>query len=318
MRLLRAELLKLNRPLLWSAALGAVLFTVLLAVGGANNAKLYAQPVTVPSCAELHVAPGPSCADIQRAARSRAAQEQADRSATAVHTADRLTAPGAGAESAGLMASLPGALVVSLLAGGHVGGEWSGHTIKSLLTQCGRRRRVLAAKAVSLWIASIAVMAADWAVLAGVGPLVARLSHLPRPQTPAARLLAHSGGQFGRALLVLALFAAIGVLASVLTRSAIGALGSCAAVVVGLLAVASLPGLGRWTPATWVQDWMGFGAGQKSITTLPDNFWSRFFSSSGIAPSHAVIGLEATALGTVTALCVWGAMVLFQRSDVLG
>jgi ABC-type transport system involved in multi-copper enzyme maturation permease subunit len=318
MRLLRAELLKLNRPLLWSAALGAILFTVLLAVGGANNAHQYAQPVTVPTCAELHLAPGPSCADVQRVARSRAAQQQADRTAVAVHTAERLTAAGAGAEAAGLMASLPGALVVSLLAGGHVGGEWSGHTIKSLLTQCGRRRRVLAAKAASLWIAALAVMAADWAVLAGAGPLIARLSQLPHAQTPAARLLAHSAGQLGRALLVLALFAAVGVLASVVTRSAVGALGSCAAVVIGLLAAASLPGLGRWTPATWVQDWMGFGAGQNSITALPDNFWSRFFSASGSAPSRLETGLEATALGAIAVLCVWGATVLFQRSDVLG
>lgn len=318
MRLLRAELLKLNRPLLWSAALGAVLFTLLLAVGGANNARQYTEPAPVPSCAELHLAPGPSCADVQRVARERAAQKQGDRSAAAVHTAERLTAAGAGAETAGLMASLPGALVVSLLAGGHIGGEWSGHTIKSLLLQCGRRRRVLAAKAASLWIASVAVMAADWAVLAGVGPVVARLSHLPSVRTPADALFAHSAGQFGRALLVLALFAAVGVLASFVTRSAVGALGACAAVDIGLLAAASLPGLGRWTPATWVQDWMGFGVGQNSITALPDNFWSRFFSSSGAAPSHLETGLEAAALGMVAVLCLGSAAVLFQRSDVTG
>jgi hypothetical protein len=318
MRLLRAELLKLNRPLLWCAALGVVLFTVLLAVGGAGNAKRYAQPVTVPGCIELHLPPGPSCFGIQQVARGRAAQEQADRTVAVVHTAERLTAPGAGAECAGLMASLPGVLVVSLLAGAHVGGEWSGHTIKSLLTQCGRRRRVLAAKAVSLWIASVAVMAGDWVVLAGVGPLLARLSHLPPVHAPAVHVLAHSAAQFGRALLVLVLFAAVGVLASVLTRSAIGTLGSCAAVFVGLLAAASLPGLGRWSPATWVQDWMGFAAGQASITTLPDNFWSRFFSASGRAPSHLVVALEGAALGAVAALCAWGASALFQRSDVLG
>lgn len=317
MRLLRAELLKLNRPLLWSTALGAIVFTVLLAVGGANNARQYAGPVTVPSCAELRLAPDSSCADVQRVARDRAARQQADRSASAVHTAEPLTAAGAGAESAGLIASLPGALVVSLLAGGHVGGEWSGHTITSLLTHCGRRRHVLAAKVVSLWLATLAVMAADWAALAVIGPSIARLGHLPHPETRTAHLLGHSAGQCGRALLVIALFAALGVLASVVTRSAVGALGSCAAVVVAMLAAASLPNLGRWTPATWVQDWMGFGTGQNSITALPDNFWSRFFSASGGAPSHLQAGLEATALGVVAALCVWGATALFERGDVL-
>ncbi|MGY6018620.1 hypothetical protein [Streptomyces spinosirectus] len=318
MRLLRAELLKLHRPLFWCAALGAVLFTLLLAVGGAGNAEQYTRPVAVPGCAELHLRPGPACSGVQRAARGRAARERADRTATAVHTAGRLTVPGAGSETAGLMASLPGALVVSLLAGGHVGGEWSGRTIKSLLTQCGRRRRVLAAKGASVWLAAVAVMVADWAALAAAGPLIARADHLPPAAAPALHTLTHSAGQSCRALLVLALFAAVGVLASVLTRSAVGTLGSCAAVYVGLLATASLPGLGRWTPATWVQDWMGFGAGQSSITALPDNFWSRFFTASGSVPSHAVIGAEAAALGGIAALCAWGAAVRFRRSDVLG
>ena len=44
------------------------------------------------------------------------------------------------------MASLPGALALALLAGAHIGGEWSGRTMKNLLAQQGRRWRVLAAK----------------------------------------------------------------------------------------------------------------------------------------------------------------------------
>src|SRR5439155_1524961 len=79
-----------------------------------------------------------------------------------------------------------------------------------------------------------------------------------------------------RALLVLAAFAAIGLLAAVATRGTIGTTAASAVAFIAMLIAASLPGTGRWTPATWVQEWMGFPAGQASITSLPTNFWSRF------------------------------------------
>ncbi|MFF3878392.1 hypothetical protein [Streptomyces sp. NPDC001978] len=318
MRLLYAELRKFNRPLFWFATLGFALFAVVLAVGGASNAKQYAQLAPVPSCSALYLPANLSCAEAQRTAKARDAETHPARFAAAVHTAEQLNPLGGGAQSAGLMASLPGVLVVSLLAGGHVGGEWSGHTIKSLLTQCGWRRRVLAAKAASLWLASVGVMAAGWAALAVAGPLAVHWDGLPAAHQSLASALEHSSGQFARALLVLALFAEVGVLASVLTRSAIGTLGTCAGVFVGVLATASLQGLGRWTPATWVQDWMGFGVGRASITALPDNFWSRFIAATGAEPSHLVTRLEAGALAGLTVACAWGASTVFRRSDVTG
>lgn len=314
MRLLHAELRKLHRPLLWFSALGFVLFTVMLAVGGASNAAQYARPDAVSSCAQMHLPPGVSCATAEREARLRAHQTQPARFAAARQAAGQLAPAGAGAEAAGLMASLPGVLVISMLVGGHVGGEWSGHTLKALLTQCGRRRRVLAAKAVSVWLAAVGVMAAGWVVLAVAGPIAAHANGLPAGHAS----LAHSIGQSGRAGLVLAVITAVGMLASVLTRTAIGALGTCAGVFVALLASASLPGLGRWTPATWVQNWMGFATGQGSITAVPDNFWSRFLDASGAAPSHLVIGAEGTALAALAVGCAWAAAVVFQRADVLG
>ena len=71
----------------------------------------------------------------------------------AAMVAAQLSPVAAGVEAAGLMASLPGALALALLAGAHIGGEWSGRTMKNLLTQQGQRWRVLAAKLVSLWLA---------------------------------------------------------------------------------------------------------------------------------------------------------------------
>jgi signal transduction histidine kinase len=179
------------------------------------------------------------------------------------------------------MASLPGAL--ALLAGAHVGGEWSGRTMKNLLTQRGHRWRVLAAKLVSLWLAGVGLIAVCWLALAAAGPVLVHIDHLPAAHQSAVHALTLAGSQVARALLVLAAFAAIGLLAAVATRGTIGTTAATAVAIIAMLIAASLPGTGRWTPATWVQEWMGFPAGQASITSLPTNFWSRFISAGAIA-----------------------------------
>jgi ABC-type transport system involved in multi-copper enzyme maturation permease subunit len=277
MRLLSAELRKLARPLSWGVAGAAALFCVLLAVGGAHNAALAAGP-------------------------------------TAGQVAGQLNPLAAGAEAAGLMASLPGALALALLAGAHIGGEWSGRTLKNVLAQHGRRWQVLAAKLVSLWLAGVALIAVCWAALVIAGPVLIRLDHLPAAHQTAAHALGLAAAQTGRALLVLAVFAAIGLLAGVVTRGSIGTTAAAAGAVICLLVLATLPGVARWTPATWVQAWMGFPAGQASITTLPSNFWSRFISAAG-QPGH-LAGLAG--LAGLLAVCVLAALAVFSRSDVSG
>lgn len=316
MRLLRAELHKLNRPLFWCAVLGFALFTAVLALSAASNARQDANPGPVPGCAQLGTATPGACAAAQQAARARQAQTLPARLAVQAHTAAQLQPQAAGAESAGLMASLPGALLAALLAAGHVGGEWSGRTLKSLLTQCGRRHRVLLAKAVSLWLALAATTVAGWAVLAAVGPPAARLGHLPAVHQPLGGTLLHSAGQLGRALVVLALFSALAVLLAVATRSTVGTLGSAAGAVVALLAGASLPGVGRWTPATWVQHWMGFDAGPGALTTLPDNFWSRFLDPAGGVPGPTATAVEGCALAALAAALLVCAAAVFRTHDV--
>ena len=312
MRLLHAELIKLARPLTWGVAAAAALFCVLLAVGGAHNAALEggAPAGHIPSCAELGIPAGPRCARAEALERARVNQASAE----PAQVAAQLNPLAAGAEAAGLMASLPGALALALLAGAHIGGEWSGRTMKNLLAQQGRRCRVLAAKLVSLWLAGIGLIAVCWVALAAAGPLLVRVDHLPAPHESAAHALSLAGSQAARALLVLAAFAGIGLLAAVATRGTIGTTAATAGAVIAMLIATSLPALGRWTPATWVQAWMGFPAGQASITSLPTNFWSRFISAGG-APSH-MVGLVGVA--GLLAVCLAAAAALFRGQDIGG
>ena len=283
MRLILAELRKLNRPLTWGVAAAVALFCVLLAIGGASNTNKN--------------------------------QRSAARPESTLQVAAQLHPLGAGAEAAGLMASMPGALALALMAGGHVGGEWSGRTMKQLLTQEGRRTRVIAAKLISLWVAGIGMIAVSWIALAIAGPVISHAASLPPNAMSATDALEWSASQSGRALLVVAVFASIGLLAAVLTRNTIGTMAGAAGAVLAMLVAASLPSLGSATPATWVQGWMGFAAGTRSISTLPNNFWSRFIDSSGAAPGHAAGGF---ALVVLVGVCVATAALIFRRTDVVG
>src|SRR2546430_4814291 len=132
MRLLGAELIKLGRPLTWGGAAGAAVFCVLLAVGGAHSAALEGGTPTgrLPSCTELGIPAGQQCARAEARERARVAQV----SAQPAQVAAQLNPLAAGAEAAGLMASLPGGPALGLLAGVHVGGEWSGRTMKNPFT----------------------------------------------------------------------------------------------------------------------------------------------------------------------------------------
>jgi ABC-type transport system involved in multi-copper enzyme maturation permease subunit len=312
MRLLHAELIKLGRPLAWGVAAAAGLFCVLLAVGGAHNATLEGRAPAghIPSCAELGIPAGPRCVRAKALERARVNQASAEQARVAA----QLNPLAAGAEAAGLMASLPGALALALLAGAHIGGEWSGRTMKNLLTQQGWRWRVLAAKLVSLWLAGVGLIAVCWVALAAAGPVLVHIDHLPAPHESAAHALSLAGSQAARALLVLAAFAVIGLLAAVVTRGAIGTTAAAAGAVIAMLIAASLPALGRWTPATWVQAWMGFPVGQASITSLPTNFWSRFISAGG-APGH-LAGLAG--LAGMLAVCLAAAAAAFRSQDISG
>jgi ABC-type transport system involved in multi-copper enzyme maturation permease subunit len=200
-----------------------------------------------------------------------------------------------------MLASLPGVLVIALLAGGHIGGEWSGKTIRTMLTNEGRRGRVLVAKWVSLWVASAGVMLACWAALAVAGPVLSSSAHLPHT---AGGLWAGTGigfVQVGRALAILALFSGLGVAAATLIRNAVGTIAVVVGVAVVALMVGAVGSTAQWTPATSIQAWMHFDSGNGD---LPTNYWSRFLSSgAALGTGRAVIELVvcAAVVGLVAA-----------------
>jgi ABC-type transport system involved in multi-copper enzyme maturation permease subunit len=282
MWLLIAELRKLVRPLVWGTIIATAGFCVLLTWGATSNAAQSTGPQASVS-GKCVRSPSPAC-------QNPAAQQHDFRLAAARDTA-RLERPGAiGQVAGGLLASLPGVLVIALLAGGHWGGEWSGRTVRALLTREGRRRRVLVAKWVSLWAASVIALLAAWAALALAGPLLAAAYGLPAAGVPLWYGFGASLAVFAHALVVLALFSAVGVAAGVVARGQLACTAVTGGAVLVTLIVAGLGSAGRWSPATFVQAWMQF---QFASQYLPTNFWARFLSGQAFGEPVGLLGVMA-------------------------
>ena len=207
--LLAAELRKLVRPLVWGTALAIVAFCLLLTWGAANNAAGGLASPRIPDVCD-HAATA-QC-------RLVVAHAHATARAAAAATA-QLAQPGeVGHVAAGMLASLPGLLLIAMVAGGHWGGEWGSRTIRQLLCREGRRGRVLAAKWLSIWIAGVLTLLACSRVLAGGRPRHrGRGGPARRPRRTVGRPgLVPVRGRAGR--LVLGLFAAIGTAAGTVGR----------------------------------------------------------------------------------------------------
>jgi ABC-type transport system involved in multi-copper enzyme maturation permease subunit len=283
MWLLIAELRKLVRPLVWGTVLASAGFCVLLVWGATSNAS---QSLNPGASVSRDCLVSPTTAACQAAG----AQDHQFRVAQTRAT-NKLERPGAiGQVAAGLMSSLPGVFVVALLAGGHWGGEWSGRTVRALFTREGRRVRVLAAKWASLWVAAVVAVLVCWATLAVAGPLLATAYSLPAAGVPLWHGFGASLAAFGHALVILALFSAVGVAAGVIARGQLACTAATGGVLVVTLIVAGFASVGRWSPATFVQAWMQF---QPSSQYLPTNFWARFLSGRTFSEPVGLVGVVA-------------------------
>jgi ABC-type transport system involved in multi-copper enzyme maturation permease subunit len=290
MSLLRAEFRKLSRPLVWSSALTIVFFCVLITWGAANNARGGLAIPRIPDvCAHAATA---QCRHVITQAHASA------RAAAAATSA--LAQPGEiGHVAAGMLASLPGLALIALVAGGHWGGEWGLRTIRQLLSRQGRRGLVLAAKWLTIWSAGVATMLGCWAVLALAGPLIVAGAGLPSAHAGLWAGLASSAAAIGRAAAVLGLFAAVGTAAGAIGRGQLATTALTAGVFLLALLLAGIASVGKLSPASFVQAWMGFA----SNGYLPTNFWSRFTGGgqhlgqlaglAGMAITAALAGLAA-------------------------
>ncbi len=344
MRLIRAELRKLRRPLvLWTAlaVVGVIgLFDWGLQKNAADQARfqLGGAPISpIPSCAQLglpqgercdrireqqirifcatqDVPPGPAC---DRAiARQVAAQRRAEgplrrELAEEFRSVKAIQHPlGGGILAGGMMASMVGATALLLLAGGHVGNEWSGRTIKQVLTQEGRRWRVLGAKVVSLWLAGVGLLVLVWLVLGAAGPALAAAYHVPASGASWTEVLRMSGGPMARSLLAMAAFATLGTLAAAITRNTLGAFFLGFAFVVASLILAGFRAVARYTLAYWVAGWMGFHGG--AISVGPTYMWrDSFFPLADPSRMAGLVGLVAA-----IAVAAGVAVLRVHRSDV--
>lgn len=290
MSLLRAEFRKLIRPLVWGSALTITCFCVLITWGAANNARGGLASPRIPNVCER--AATAQCRHVIAQAHATA------RAAAAATSA--LAQPGQiGHVAAGMLASLPGLVLIALVAGGHWGGEWGLRTIRQLLSRQGRRGMVLAAKWLTIWSAGLATMLGCWAVLAVAGPLIAAGAGLPAAHGGLWAGLASSAAAIGRAAAVLGLFAAVGTAAGAIGRGQLATTALTAGVFLLALLLAGIASVGKVSPASFVQAWMGFAANGY----LPTNFWSRFTGSgqhlgqvaglTGMAITAALAGLVA-------------------------
>jgi ABC-type transport system involved in multi-copper enzyme maturation permease subunit len=334
-RLIRAELRKAVRPLVGAVALGLVLAAATFAwqqqaianqqVGFVNSplstpegiAKSAGQP-QIPGCEQLGLSPGPQCDQVR--ARALQAYKIQIEAMTRQAAADRLSVRtaavqqnplGAGQMAAWLFASILGAIAVFLLAAGQFGGEWTGGTIATVLTQDSRRWRLLTAKLISLLVLTEGLLLLTWATLAALALLFQ--SQYPMPagnQVSNADAIAVAAPVLARSVLVTAAFCVLGVLAAVITRNALGtlllAIGS---LIVWMMFVLIGP-LVKISIGYWVTGWMGFTNDGFSSGQL----WSGV--PSGISEPTQLLGL----VGLVALLVVGttAATIRFQRMDIAG
>jgi ABC-type transport system involved in multi-copper enzyme maturation permease subunit len=177
--------------------------------------------------------------------------------------------------AAGMLASVPGLLLIAFIAGGHWGGEWGSRTIRQLLSREGRRTRVLAAKWLTIWAAGVLTMLCCWLVLVVAAPMIAAGAGLPAAQASLWAGIGSSVSAAGHAVVVLGLFSAVATAAGTIARGQLATTALTAGSMLLALLVAGITSIGRLSPASFVQAWMGFG----TAGYLPTNFWSRFISS---------------------------------------
>ncbi|WP_432125294.1 hypothetical protein [Streptomyces sp. bgisy082] len=216
---------------------------------------------------------------------------------------DRFTAEGVRAARAqdpvgavlwnvGLLTSIPGLALLVLLAAFSVAGEWSRGSIVPLLLYESRLGRLLAAKAVAVWLWSLALLAVSTVVTGAFGVFYGRDAHpLPSPGALGTVLVETGRGALAGAA-VLAGAAAVAVAVAALFRHPLRTALAGMLVLVLVVRTSAVPGLGAWLPGGALADLVGFGA----VDGVWDHFWIATAPSAApvlvrLLPTLALIAL---------------------------
>lgn len=315
MRLLKAELMKLIRPLtMWAAValvglsgmMGAIYQQTAQAdIAGARTGLADTEAHPAPCAAYGGLAPGPKCDELRARDLSLAHGWFAETLSQGSLAGASQEPIGSARLAAGMVASAFGMIVIVLLSAAHVGGEWTGKTAKTLFTQEGSRARILAAKLVSSWLAACVLLLVTWAGLAVIGLFLRHAVVLPHMSSSASQL-ADSLPQLARAAVVVGVYVALGVFGGTVARSAIGGLVLALGTAAVLVIASNFGSIAHWTLGYWVAAWMGFVRQRIFL----DHLWPDGFAEGG--RPLALAGLAATA---AVAVCV--SLLRLDRADVV-
>lgn len=311
MHLLRSELERFVRPMtglvvlvlvglaiLWGGVFRQLAASTLRAAEGGWQERLE-HPAT---CADYGLEPGPDCEAeleqyrVEAAAWLRGVREEAARMRSLQSWA------GAGAFAGNTLSSALGLLAIAFLGVMATGGEWGLGTLRYALLQEGRRPRTVIAKVVATALLGVLLAFVVWAAvgLAGVGFDVL----WPLPSAP-GDFLVGSLESIARAIPVILAFAALGVMAGSLTRSAIAGYVTAVGIVLASWMLAGVGAVEPYTLTRWIGDWMGF---ERGLGIAVDHLWPDVFM--GRDPILGLVGI----LGFV-AVCTLISVASFGASD---
>ncbi|MFE1870294.1 hypothetical protein ACFW9N_05220 [Streptomyces sp. NPDC059496] len=192
----------------------------------------------------------------------------------------------------GLLTSVPGLALLVMVAAFSVAGEWSRGSIVPLLLYESRLGRLLAAKAVAVWVWSLTLLCVSAAVTAAFGVFYGRDAHpLPSPGALGS-VLADTALGVPAGAAVLAGAAAVAVALAALLRQPLRTFLAGMLLLVLVVRTSAAPGLGAWLPGGALADLVGFGA----VDGVWDHFWISTDPSTvpvllRVLPTLALIGL---------------------------
>ncbi|WP_314247929.1 hypothetical protein [Streptomyces sp. DSM 40907] len=195
-----------------------------------------------------------------------------------------------------LATSVPGLVLVVLVAAFCVAGEWSRGSIVARLLYEARLGRLLTAKAVAVWMWMLTLVAASSAVTATVGVLYARpVFPLPSPGPP-GRVLVETATVLLAGAAVLAGAVATAVVLAALIRLPLRTALVGMVLLLLVLQTSRIPGVGAWLPGGALSDLVGFGG--------VDSVWDHLWTSTDPSAAPALLRAVPTLVG-IALLCAF-------------